>query len=124
VSTGIRSAPRSIRGETDIERFTGWIKDPSSSTASRAALCAEIAGYGHASLPEMMQMVREEMLACLTGLEDCNSRRRDQRRQAEISIRDSSSIYGAVRTTLWREAASWGRRLDWLEEVRRCLEDR
>jgi hypothetical protein len=72
----------------------------------------------------MMQVVREEMLACLAGLEACNSRRRHQRRQAEISTRGRSSIYGAVHTTLWREAASWGQRMDWLEEVRRCLEDR
>jgi hypothetical protein len=72
----------------------------------------------------MMQVVREEMFACLAGLEACNSRRRHQRRQAEISTRGRSSIYGAVHTTLWREAASWGQRMDWLEEVRRCLEDR
>jgi hypothetical protein len=107
----------------DIERFAAWIKDSMSSTTSRAALHTKIASYGHASLSVMMRVVREEMLVCLAELEDCNSRGRHRRRQAEISTRGGSSIYGAVHTTLWREAGSWGQRMDWLEEVRRCLED-
>ncbi len=75
-------------------------------------------------LPERIVTVREALLACLEGLEDCNARKRRHWRQTEANRRDGRLDDEPDREmiALRRETESWGEKIGWLQELGLRLE--
>jgi hypothetical protein len=78
-------------------------------------------------LTEMIEAVREALLECLAGLEDCNSRTRHHWRQTQTKASSRSEELNKLdlqKTALQRETARWSQKIRWLQELCIYLEQK
>lgn len=68
-----------------IDDFERWLKVSVFSPPRRMIIPAEMELGGTARLAEMVEVVRAALLACMSGLEDCNARTRLHWCQVEVS---------------------------------------
>jgi hypothetical protein len=122
-SEGLEANRKQAPATAELEDFTRWLEISMSSPRSRATVPNQIALNGPDGIAEMIEAVREALLACLVGLEDCNSRTRRHWHQTEMTRRGAGlGELDPERTALQRETASWGQKIRWLQELRLRLE--
>jgi hypothetical protein len=102
-----------------LDDFERWLKVSTYTPPRRMEIPAGIELGGAARLAEMIEAVREALLACMAGLEDCNARTRRHWRQTEVSRqRERLDEPDREKIELWRETDSWGQKIRWLQELR------
>jgi hypothetical protein len=108
---------------TELEDFKRWLGISMASPTVQARIPAKLQLRGSEFLTEMSEAVREALLACIAGLEDCNARKRRDWRQTEAGHRCGHlSEPNREKIALQRETASWGQKIRWLQGLRLCVE--
>lgn len=105
-------------GSPRIECFRRWVRASVSTPSVREELHARVALYGPMGLPEMVEVVREIELACLTRFQALNRRMRYERREADV--RDAKRRMSIEEYAEF--IAGWDGRIKWLQDLRRYLE--
>ncbi|HKH79080.1 MAG TPA: hypothetical protein VJ996_03615 [Solirubrobacteraceae bacterium] len=101
-----------------VEYFSRWVRASVSTPPVREELHAKIALCGPDDLPEMIEIVRSAEAACMVRLRGLNWRIQDERQETgPQDWKRRMSIAGMAGDAAW-----WGGRIKWLQDVRSYLE--
>jgi hypothetical protein len=111
-----------VSGTAEFEDFTHWLEIAVSSSAWQDTVPGRLDLPGPDRLPEMIEAVRDALLACLAGLEDCNSRKRRHWRRTHMNRQNGyPSELDLEEVALRRETALWDEKIRWSQELYACL---
>lgn len=127
-------APRSLKDSAvdkkpapvaaELEAFKSWLRISVCSPPAQARMPAKLQFPDSDCLAEMITAVREALLECLAGLEDCNARTRRHWSPAGMSCQSGYPAESdPEKTALQDEAVSWGQKIRWLLGLRLSLEN-